>query len=125
MSEEILTRARRWLLPVQIDTFIGFFCLLVFTICFVVLGACILHPQQLVPAGQNLLGQQASFLTNMHPSLLYVYQVGIFMAFYVALATRLSTQTPTPPLPAPRQTSTVRDARPFGSRRSGRSCRLR
>ena len=82
LSAENLDRGRRWLIPVQIDTFVGFASVLVFAVCFVVLGARILHPQQLVPEDQNLLGQQAAFLTSMHPSLLYVYQVGIFMAFF-------------------------------------------
>jgi len=82
LNEENVHRGRRWLLPVQIDTFIGFFSVMLFAICFVVLGAHILHPQQLIPEGQNLLGLQATFLTSMHPSLLYVYQVGIFMAFF-------------------------------------------
>lgn len=82
LSDENLARGRRWLLPVQIDTFVGFFCVLVFTICFVVLGARILHPQQLVPSGENLLNHQATFLTAMHPALLYLYQIGIFMAFF-------------------------------------------
>lgn len=75
-------RARRWLLAPKIDTGVSFLCVLLFTVCFVVLGAHVLHPAQVVPAGQALLTPQAEFLTQLHPSLLYVYQVGIFMAFW-------------------------------------------
>ena len=41
-----------------------------------------LHPEHRVPDGRELLTHQATFLTRLHPSLLYVYQVGIFMAFW-------------------------------------------
>jgi len=78
---ENVRRGRRWLLPAKIDVGISFLSVLIFTICFVVLGANILHPAQVAPAGRELLTHQASFLTNIHRSLLYLYQVGIFMAF--------------------------------------------
>ena len=81
-SLENLRAARRWLLPAKVDTLICFASVLVFTICFVILGARILHPQQLVPADRELLVHQAQFLTDLHPLLLYVYQLGIFMAFF-------------------------------------------
>jgi hypothetical protein len=74
--------AARWLLPAKVDTTICFLSVLVFTLCFVLLGATLLHPQQLVPADQVLLVHQARFLTDVHPLLLYVYQLGIFMAFF-------------------------------------------
>ena len=82
MSPENLRRAHRWLLPAKIDTGISFLSVLIFTVCFVVLGASILHPAQQVPAGRELLSHQAEFLTRFHPSLLYLYQIGIFMAFW-------------------------------------------
>jgi Mn2+/Fe2+ NRAMP family transporter len=76
------TRGKRWLLPAQIDTGISFVAVLVFTICFVVLGARFLHMRELAPAEGELFNHQAQFLTELHPSLLYVYQLGIFMAFF-------------------------------------------
>lgn len=79
---ENLRRARRWLLPAKIDTGLGFACVLVFTCCFLILGAVILYPQRLVPDGPDLLTHQAVFLTSLHPALLYVYQGGIFFAFW-------------------------------------------
>ena len=82
LSEENIRRGRGWLWPAKIDVGIGFLCVLVFTVCFVVLGAEILHPNHLVPSGHNLLTHQATFLTRLHPALLYVYQVGILVAFW-------------------------------------------
>lgn len=81
-SQENLRAARRWLLPAQVDTVICFASVLVFTFCFVIMGARILHPQHLVPADKDLLVHQAQFLTDLHPLLLYVYQLGIFVAFF-------------------------------------------
>lgn len=79
---ENLSRGRRWLLPAQIDLGICFASVMVFTICFALLGARILNPEQLVPSGTELFSHQARFLTELHPALLYVYQLGIFMAFF-------------------------------------------
>jgi Mn2+/Fe2+ NRAMP family transporter len=81
-SDENLSRGRRWLLPAQIDTGICFASVAVFTLCFALLGARILRPEQLVPGGTDLFNYQARFLTDLHPLLLYVYQLGIFMAFF-------------------------------------------
>lgn len=81
-SDENVRVGRRWLLPTQIDVGIGFASVLVFTLCFVLLGARILLPQELVPSQGNLFNHQAQFLTNLHPVLLYVYQLGIFTAFF-------------------------------------------
>jgi len=75
-------RGLRWLIPAKIDVGVAFFTVLVFTVCFVVLGAAILHPAQKIPSGHDLLTHQASFLTQFHPAMVYVYQVGIFMAFF-------------------------------------------
>jgi len=81
-SDANLKAARRWLLPAQVDTVVCFASVLLFTLCFVILGARILHPQHLVPSDKDLLSHQAQFLTDLHPVLLYVYQMGIFMAFF-------------------------------------------
>lgn len=79
---ENVQRGRRWLRPVKIDVGIGFLCVLIFTIVFVALGAKILHPGHQVPSGNELLTNQAAFLTNLSPALEYVYKIGIFMAFF-------------------------------------------
>lgn len=82
LSEENIKRARGWLWPAKIDVGVGFLCVLVFTICFMTLGAEILHPKEVVPSGNELLTHQSEFLTQFHPAMMYVYQVGIFMAFF-------------------------------------------
>jgi Mn2+/Fe2+ NRAMP family transporter len=82
VSDDNLRRGRRWLVPAQIDTGICFLSVLVFTACFALLGAEILRPQRLVPDENELFSYQAQFLTNLHPALLYVYQVGIFVAIF-------------------------------------------
>ncbi len=75
-----IRRARQWLRAPKIDTAASFGAVLVFTACFVTLGAVILHPQQLVPEGNDLMNYQAQFLTSIHPSLLWVYIVGVLFA---------------------------------------------
>lgn len=79
---ENVRRGKRWLVPAKVDTGLAFLCVLVFTCAFLILGAVILHPARLVPEGQDLLSHQATFLTAMHPALLYVYQVGVFFVFW-------------------------------------------
>ena len=81
-SEENTQLGRSWLIPAKIDVGIGFLTVVIFTACFIILGAVILNPDQAVPDKFALLSKQARFLTDFHPLLLYVYQVGIFMAFW-------------------------------------------
>ena len=81
-TTENVLRARRWLIPVKIDVGISFGCVALFSVFFVVLAAAIMHPQELAPAGRALFNHQAQFLTNFHPGLLYLYQAGVFMAFW-------------------------------------------
>ena len=73
---------RSWLRAPFIDGAISFGCIVVFTIAFMVLGAALLHPKQIVPEGMQLLSVQAEFLTALHPSLLFLYQFGVFTAFF-------------------------------------------
>ncbi|MBN1851929.1 MAG: Nramp family divalent metal transporter [Pirellulales bacterium] len=77
-----IQRGRCWLIPVKIDVGIGFFSVALFTTCFIILGAIILHPDREVPDKFALLSKQARFLTDFHPALLFLYQAGIFMAFW-------------------------------------------
>jgi hypothetical protein len=77
-----VNRGRRWLRAPLADTGGSFFCVVLFTIAFMILGAVLLHPQQIVPSGLQLLSVQAEFLTQLHPNLLYLYQFGVFTAFF-------------------------------------------
>ena len=81
-APENIRRGKAWLLPARIDVGIGFFCVLLFTICFYVLGASMLHPKEVVPDTAEPLVHQALFVTQFHPLMMYLYQLGIFMAFW-------------------------------------------
>ena len=71
-----------WLRAPFIDSSVSFGCIVAFTMAFMVLGAVVLHPKQVVPSGLQLLSVQAQFLTLLHPNLVYLYQVGVFTAFF-------------------------------------------
>tara|TARA_B100000029_G_scaffold355130_1_gene347944 strand:+ start:172 stop:1560 length:1389 start_codon:yes stop_codon:yes gene_type:complete len=76
-----LVRARRWTLAPLVDAVGSFACVILVTLLFAMLGAMVLYSQQEVPVEQNLLGQQESFLTALHPQLKWVYRGGVFLAF--------------------------------------------
>lgn len=89
VTAENIRRGKRWLLPAQIDMGVATLAILVFTCCFVVLGANVLHPRQTVPNGFNLLTEQAEFLGVLvgESGLLswlvdWIYKTGIFFAFF-------------------------------------------
>ncbi len=81
-SAENVRRGKRWLLPAKIDVGVGFISVLIFTICFMVLGASMLHPREIIPSSSQPLEHQALFVTQFHPAMKYFYQIGIFMAFW-------------------------------------------
>lgn len=81
-DEVNVARGRRWLRAPLADTGGSFLCVVLFTLAFTILGAALLHPQQIVPSGLQLLSVQAEFLTRMHSNLLYLYQFGVFTAFF-------------------------------------------
>lgn len=64
------------------DVLISFGSLVIFTIGFMVNGANILHGQQLIPAGNDLLIHQAQFLTVIHPTLEYLWYLAAFVALW-------------------------------------------
>jgi len=81
-SEKNLLAGRQWTRAAVVDVFIGFLCVLIFTLAFNLLGAAILHPQHRVPDEFALLTPQVQFLTQFGRGFKYLYQVGIFMAFW-------------------------------------------
>jgi Mn2+/Fe2+ NRAMP family transporter len=81
-SPEEVKKARTWLRAPLIDCSVSFACVMIFSALFLILGARILHDQQRIPDGLQLLSHQSEFLTRIHPSLLYVYELGVFMAFF-------------------------------------------
>ena len=86
-SAENLERGRRWLLPAKFDVGISFTAVLIFTACFLILGAVYLHAKEKVPTGTELLTMQAGYLVQAdHPAMVrmllgFIYKTGIFFAF--------------------------------------------
>ncbi|MBM3832638.1 MAG: divalent metal cation transporter [Verrucomicrobia bacterium] len=76
---------RQWLRAPLIDCTLSFAAVLIFTAVFVACGAVVLGPQHKIPAGANLLGLQAEFVTSIYPWLRWVYFVGAFLAIYGTL----------------------------------------
>jgi hypothetical protein len=74
--------ARLWLRAVLVDTSASFFMIVVSSAAFGILGTMILRPAHQIPEGLNLLTYQASFLTTLHPWLLPLYYLAVFLAFF-------------------------------------------
>jgi hypothetical protein len=81
-------RGRRWLKAPLIDTVVSFSAVLVFTAAFLILGATLLHPREIVPTGMNLYNHQVIFLTGLHSGtaakffLAGLYKAGVFFAIF-------------------------------------------
>jgi len=86
-SPENVARGKAWLTAPLADLSISFLCVLIFTICFVVLGAAKLHPEKTVPAGTQLLTLQHGYLVHggqsmvLQNGLSFIYKTGVFFAF--------------------------------------------
>ena len=81
-DEVNVARGRCWLRAPLADTGGSFLYVVLFTLAFTILGVALLHPQEIVPSGLQLLSVQAEFLTRMHSNLSYLYQFGVFTAFF-------------------------------------------
>ena len=74
--------ARIWVRAAFIDTTASFFMVVFIGACFAILGKIILQPNEQVPEGLNMLTYQAAFLTTLHPWLLPLYYLAVFLAFF-------------------------------------------
>jgi len=79
---ENVSLGKQWLRAPLIDSAVSFGCVVIFTMAFMILGAAVLRPEQIVPDDTQLLSVQANFLVLLHPALLYLYQFGVFTAFF-------------------------------------------
>ncbi|QKW10362.1 Nramp family divalent metal transporter [Streptomyces sp. NA04227] len=84
-GEKEIAKAKSWTLVPLGDVLLSSAAIVVFTAAFVINGANLLHDKQLVPADDNLLSNQASFLEVLWPGLVYLYYVAIFCAFFGTL----------------------------------------
>jgi glycerol uptake facilitator-like aquaporin len=70
---------RKWLNAPLVDCAISFALIVGFSAVFVVCGAMILGPEEVVPDEDSLLNLQARFVTRIHPFLLPLYVTGAFL----------------------------------------------
>ena len=81
----VVARGLSWLRAPAFDTTISFGSVLLITVCFMILGAAVLHPLRLVPTDADLYSQQSQFLGLIHPQLIVVYKAGVFFAIFGAI----------------------------------------
>lgn len=81
IDDKQVARAKIWTRAAMIDTGISFTSVILVTLLFAVLGALLLHTEQKIPDNTTLLSEQATFLTQLHPWLFWLYPVGVFLAF--------------------------------------------
>ena len=87
-SQENIQLGKAWLKAPLIDTLVSFASVLLFTAAFLILGAALLHPQEIVPSGMDLYNHQVVFLTALHESagvkafLSGLYKLGVFFAIF-------------------------------------------
>ena len=80
-AKEQLQRARQWTRAPLLDATSSFGIVILVTLLFAILGAEILNEQHSVPDNSQLLSQQETFLTILHPQLKWIYRGGVFLAF--------------------------------------------
>jgi Mn2+/Fe2+ NRAMP family transporter len=82
LDKESVALGRRWLRVPQFDVVISFGSVLIITGCFMLLGATVLYPMQLIPNNADLYSKQSHFLALIHPQLVHIYKAGIFFAIF-------------------------------------------
>lgn len=77
-----LEKAKYWLRAPLADAVSSFGSVFIFSAAFMILGAVILNPQQVIPNDIEIMQNQLQFLTIISPILVYLYHIGIFCAFF-------------------------------------------
>ncbi|RMH57973.1 MAG: hypothetical protein D6679_05675 [Candidatus Hydrogenedentota bacterium] len=85
MDEENLARARAGLIPLWGDLAVTSLLIFLVTGAFLIAGAAILNPRQMLPAGFDLLSKQATIFSTISPYLIPVYYVAILFALWGTL----------------------------------------
>lgn len=87
-TDENLRLGKAWLKAPLTDTVVSFASVVLFTAAFLILGATLLHPREIVPSGMDLYNHQVVFLTELHESptvktlLSALYKAGVFFAIF-------------------------------------------
>ena len=76
-----ITRAKQWRRAPLFDTVASFAFVILVTLLFAILAKLVLNREMAVPANNDLLNEQETFLTALHPELRWVYRLGVFLAF--------------------------------------------
>lgn len=82
---ENVRRGLAWLKAPRTDAILSFGAVLLFSAGFMIGGARVLNPDQLIPSGLTLLEYQAQFLTEIRSWLFPVYAAGVFFAVFGTL----------------------------------------
>ncbi|TDC64300.1 Nramp family divalent metal transporter [Streptomyces hainanensis] len=85
-SEERAGRAEGWLRVMRLDVTVSWFVCTLCTLAFYVIGASVLHPQDLVPEGNEVITTLSRMYTDtMGPWAKYVFLVGAIAVLYSTL----------------------------------------
>ncbi|AWT59606.1 MAG: hypothetical protein DF168_00798 [Candidatus Moanabacter tarae] len=88
VDPENIALGKGWLKAPLIDTVVSFSSVFIFTGAFLILGATLLNPREIVPSGMNLYNHQVIFLTELHPGetvkllLAGLYKAGVLVAIF-------------------------------------------
>ena len=80
-ARDTIVRARQWQRAPLFDTAASFSLVIVVTLLFAALATLVLNSEMAVPANNDLLNEQETFLGRLHPELRWVYRCGVFLAF--------------------------------------------
>ena len=81
LDDNQVNRARIWTRAAMLDSGISFASVITVTLLFAILGSLLLYPEHRIPDNETLLSEQESFLTHLHPHLMWLYRGGVFLAF--------------------------------------------
>ncbi len=77
-----IVKAHQGLLPLKLDLFLGGAAFYIVTGAFILAGAAIMAPAQLVPSFEDLLGQQKIVWDQISPAISWLYYVVILLAYW-------------------------------------------
>ena len=90
-SEEWKMRAKGWIKVMYLDALVAMLCYTIVTASFYLLGAAVLHGNDLVPEGNDLIAYLAAIYTNsLGPGARIGFLVGAFIALYSSVFATLA-----------------------------------
>jgi len=90
-SESWNTRAKGWIKVMHLDAFVAMICYTIVTAAFYLLGAAILHGNETVPEGNELIAFLASIYTkSLGSGVRLGYLIGAFIALYSSVFATLA-----------------------------------